>query len=388
MLAAMPRLLLAIPLLLLAATARASCVTGGQTAAFAAPGTWAVGVRTLALVDETRATPAHGAYPVEPRRRLTTEVWYPVVGPAGGAPVRDAPAAFGRFPLVVNSHGFLDSRAGEAYLAEQLASRGLVVAAPDFPLTSGATPPPLHAPDIVNQPGDVSFVIDTMLALDRTPGSWLAGRVRRNRIGVSGFSYGGLTTLLVAYHPTLRDRRIRAAMALAPASCVLSQAMFDHARPRLLLVSGDEDALTPLDFNAARAFARSHSSRTLVSLRHGTHTAMTGFITFPSATSYDEIGCGAINSVLATSDFANAFAGFAPELIDVAGCGLPCTNGPLPAPPMQAARQHELTRAAAAAFFEATLKGSSQGQCLLGRALAAENPDVEVAFRRREPLPR
>ncbi len=205
---------------------------------------------------------------------------------------------------------------------------------------------------------------------------------------MSGLSYGGLTTLLVAYHPTLRDRRIRAAMALAPASCFLGQAMFDAARPRLLLVGGDEDALTPLDQNAARAFVRAHSARTLVTLRHGTHTAMTGLISFPSATSYDEIGCGAINSALPASDFENAFAGFAPELIDPVGCDLPCANGPLPAPPMQAARQQELTRAAAAGFFESTLKGSSPGRCLLGRALAAENPDVEVSFRRQEPLPR
>jgi len=68
-----------------------------------------------------------------------------------------------------------------------------------------------------------------------------------------------------------------------------------------------------------------------------------------------------------------------PEVgIDGAGCALPCQS-PLPAnPPMQADRQHRLTRAVVTAFFDATFKHSHAARCFLRHGLAAENPDVMV----------
>src|SRR5262249_10649851 len=67
-----------------------ACPTGATTAAFLAPGPFAVGVRSLTLVDTTRQTPAHAGFPALPSRTLPTQVWYPTTGPAGAAPVPDA----------------------------------------------------------------------------------------------------------------------------------------------------------------------------------------------------------------------------------------------------------------------------------------------------------
>src|SRR5262249_5840311 len=179
---------------------------------------------------------------------------------------------------------------GEAYLALALARRGFVVAAPTFPLTNIAAPGGTYLVDTVNQPGDVRFVIDQMLALSDGDG-WLAGGIDRKRIGAQGLSLGGLTTLLVSYTPTLRDPRIPAPFAMAPPSCELSRKMFSP-RPPLLLIDGSQDLITPIDQNAGRNFLRARMPRTLITLAGATHTAFSGLITFDSNANYDAaLGC-------------------------------------------------------------------------------------------------
>ena len=355
------------------------------TAAFLAPGPYGVGVRTLPLVDTSRPTPAHGTISALPSRQLTTEVWYPTA-PHTGAPQRDAAAAAGRFPLVINSHGYSDVRTGEAYVAEALASRGYVVAAPDFPLTNLTTAPPRDPADVVNQPGDVRFVLDQILALARTDGSWLDRRINRHRIAATGLSYGGLTTLLVAYHPTLRDRRIRAVAAVAPAACSLGDRFFRAARPKLLLVQGTQDLLVPIEANAERVFMESRSQRWLVQLIDATHTAFSGVITFTLPTSYDAaLGCAAVVNDFSAENLATLSMVLDDPAngIDLSGCTPPC-SGPVPTnAPMTAARQHDLTRAAVVAFLEFAFRHDATARCVLRESLAQDNPDVRVDVRRR-----
>src|SRR5262245_63994306 len=108
--------------------ALARCPADATTAAFLAPGPYAVGVRSLTLVDSTRPTPPHNGLPGLPSRTLPTQVWYPAAGTAGAEPVPQAPLApGGPFPLVLNSHGFGEFNFGEAYFAIELARRGFVV---------------------------------------------------------------------------------------------------------------------------------------------------------------------------------------------------------------------------------------------------------------------
>src|SRR5438067_8103826 len=108
-------MLLALAVVVAPVAAAGRCPARATTASFAAPGSFAVGMRTLTLVDPTRETPAHAGRPAQPTRTLPTVVWYPA---AAGDAMRVAPG--GPFPLVVDSHGLLDSNRGETYFTEVL----------------------------------------------------------------------------------------------------------------------------------------------------------------------------------------------------------------------------------------------------------------------------
>ena len=71
--------------------------------------------------------------------------------------------------------------------------------------------------DVVNQPGDVSFVISSLLALQADPRSPLHGLIDARRIAVAGHSDGAETALAVADARRLRDRRVRAAVVMSGA---------------------------------------------------------------------------------------------------------------------------------------------------------------------------
>src|SRR5438067_1920033 len=111
---------------------------------------------SLPLVDTSRRA---GSGP----RVLTTSVWYPA---APGGP----------FPLVVFAHGYNVTPAPYAGLLQSWARAGYVVAAPTFPLTNPGAPGGPNEDDVVNQPADVRFVIDRLLAADAQPGP-LAGLI-------------------------------------------------------------------------------------------------------------------------------------------------------------------------------------------------------------------
>lgn len=382
------RVPLAIAAVLLASPlAHARCPRDSGTAAFVAPGRYGVGLRILMLEDTSRPTPAHGTIAERSSRLLPTRVWYPTA-PHTGAPTPAAPLARpGRFPLILNSHGYSDLNFGEAYYAEALASRGYVVASPQFPLTSLATLAPRDPVDVLQQPGDVRFVLDTLLRLAKTRGEWVAGGIDRHKIGATGLSYGGLTTLLVTYHPTLRDPRIRAALPIAPAGCALGPEFYRAARPPLLVLQGTQDLLLAVGENAERVFANAESPRQLVELTDASHTAFAGLISDGGPViSYDAVlGCPVVvgdfddaawQRLGALTDAANG--------VDVTACARPCLGPPPATPPMSAARQHRLTKATVVAFFESTFRRSHAARCFVRGGLA-KNPDVHVETHRGGP---
>ena len=176
------------------------------------------------------------------------------------------------------------------------------------------------------------FVIDQVLALS-DGGGWLAGGIDQKRIGAQGLSLGGLTTLLVSYNPQLRDRRIRAAFAMAPASCELTRKTLLASRP-LLLIDGDQDLITPIDQNAELTFTRVRMPRTLMTLAHATHTAFSGLVSMDSPVSYDAaLGCRLVESIT-QQQVDQLIAAFGPAAAgtDTTGCDLPC-KGPVPSNP-------------------------------------------------------
>jgi dienelactone hydrolase len=185
---------------------------------------YAVGLRVLELEDRSRATPADpkGQTPVAASRTraLPTDVYYPAAGapadPESRVAVPDAPAADGRFPLILFSHGSPGDPVGYASLLERWAAEGYVVVAPTYPVSSSSGPTKVTARDQREQVRDARFVLDRVLALDRRPVArgGLDGLLRRKRIAAAGHSMGGLTTLALV-SDCCRDRRVKAAVVLA-----------------------------------------------------------------------------------------------------------------------------------------------------------------------------
>ncbi len=240
-----------------------------------ARGPHAVGVSTVDLTDSSRSryVPVEVFYPAAPahagqdtsERTMDSYDLLPGFPPLRQAAVRGAERARGRFPIVIFSHGFGGHRRQSTFLCTHLASHGYVVAAMDH---TGNTvmdmaqmtlqvmmgepmpdPGPMVAELIVARPLDVSFVIDRLLAGDLGIAS---SSLDGERIGMAGHSFGGWTTLMA----TARDRRIRAALPMAPAggsSPLPAEALgaaldFAWGRdvPTLYLVA-DTDSLLPLN---------------------------------------------------------------------------------------------------------------------------------------------
>lgn len=144
------------------------------------------------------------------------------------------PASGPRAPLIVFAHGMWGHPRKFTQLLSRWASAGYVVAAPAFPRTNDESPPPQRIEDVVNQPADVSFVLDELIARDIGD---------PERVGVGGFSLGGETALAVGLHPGFRDPRVRAVVAIAGA---LFEPTFELDSSGLvpvplLLVHGSED---------------------------------------------------------------------------------------------------------------------------------------------------
>jgi dienelactone hydrolase len=208
-------------------------------AARAAARHYGVGEIVVAYTDHSRLIyPPRG----RPRpRTLVTVILYPAAGAPSLLDVRGAPPARGPFPLVVFAHGFNITPYPYLALLQAWASAGYVVAAPIFPLTSpGASGGPDEA-DLVNQPGDVSFVISRMLIGDRRPSGILSGLIEPGEIAVSGQSDGGSTALAAAYAAPLRDPRLQAAMIFSGAEIPGVRGYFAAGGPPLLAVQGTAD---------------------------------------------------------------------------------------------------------------------------------------------------
>ncbi len=224
----------------------AACARTMTAESLAAPGHFAVGLTTLTLVDSSRPTAASGAFPGSAVRTLPTEVYYPAVGGTPGAVTRGAPldSAAGPFPLLVFAHGLGGSRANFASVLAHFASRGWIAVAPDFPLTNTVTllTGTTSLADLANQPGDVSFEIDTFTGRGSSAGGEFVAAVDGRRVALFGHSYGGATALLTAFGGPLVDSRIKAAAALAPFSCPFGPAMFTRRLP-FLLAQGTSDLI-------------------------------------------------------------------------------------------------------------------------------------------------
>jgi len=181
------------------------------------------------------------------------------------------PATTGPAPVVIFSHGLGGSREAATFLLQFLAEHGFAVLALQHPgsdsaLLAGATDPDRAIDQLrvaVGDPraavarfGDIPFAIDQLTAANAS--GPLAGRFDLSRIGMSGHSYGALTTLvsvgqkLQGPRPDLfREPRIKAAIVYSPnaprnqdAATVLAD-----IRTPMLHFTGTADS-TPFDLEA------------------------------------------------------------------------------------------------------------------------------------------
>jgi fermentation-respiration switch protein FrsA (DUF1100 family) len=181
-------------------------------------------------------------------------VRYPAIGARGLTDVPNAPAAraSGPFPLVVFGHGFAVTPRLYASLLQSWTRAGYVVAAPLFPLANPNAPGGPTESDLVNQPGDMSFVISRLLAQSATATGPLAGLIDPARIAVAGQSDGGVTALAAAYSRRLRDRRVGAAVILSGAETSgVGGFSFGPPSPPLLAVQGTADTVNQPRFSYA-----------------------------------------------------------------------------------------------------------------------------------------
>jgi dienelactone hydrolase len=233
---------------------------------------YAVGAIDTQFVDESRPTDRNGTYPGAPTRTLPVLIFYPATGTPGGPSQKDAPPArrAGPFPLIAFSHGFTAN--GPAYgevLLRRIAAHGYVVAAPTFPLTNRDAPGGPKVIDYVNQPQDVSFVIDRMLALNRRSGP-LHGLMDRHEIGAMGHSLGAMTTLGVTYNSAHRDRRILASVAMSGRKLPFPGGRWTWPSVPLLLVHGDADRTVAYS-GSTTAYAEAKAPKFLLRLLGAPH---------------------------------------------------------------------------------------------------------------------
>ncbi len=158
------------------------------------------------------------------------------------------PASDGEpFPVIVFAHG-LDSL-GLAYdpLLQQWAERGFVVVAPTFPLSNIAAPGGDTAKDLVNQPGDMSFVLSQVLALSKQSGNPLSGMIDPRRIAAVGHSLGAMTVLAWTQNTCCMDPRVDAAVIIDGTEAPFGKGRFfaGHRTTPILVLHGTADRTIP-----------------------------------------------------------------------------------------------------------------------------------------------
>jgi dienelactone hydrolase len=225
-----------------------------------------VGVASEVFVDASRPTNfVEGIVAPAPTRTLLTTVWYPAR--ANGLPDNEGSS----FPLVVLGHGTTGRASDLGDLATVLATHGYVVAAPDFPETSGGSSP-IAYPNVVHQPSDLVFVLDAMLAANHDRNSRYHDLIDSEKIGFGGRSLGGVTVLLALYHTRFGgEPRVCAAFCAAGLEFPVEGGVYDYVgKPPLLLVHGDADPVMD-HANSAVIFGHAQAPKYFLTLKGQGH---------------------------------------------------------------------------------------------------------------------
>ena len=181
--------------------------------------------------------------------------------------IRFPQGATGPVPVVIFSHGLGGSRRGAVYYAEHLASHGYVVVMVQHPGSDASIWRNIR-PDLgnvdraaldkvvadpmvtINRFLDIPFALDQLTAMTAAAGP-LHGLLDMSRVGMSGHSFGAVTTQAMAgqVYPngrSLPEPRFRAFLAMSPSPSRTgdnARAFGGISRPFLSL-TGTEDSFT------------------------------------------------------------------------------------------------------------------------------------------------
>jgi len=182
-------------------------------------GPYGAGFRDVRLVKPSANDPSQ-------ERVLDAVVWYPTTPGAspievGSRAVRDAPVDLsgGPYPVLLFSHGSCGFERQSLFLTPWLATQGFIVVATPHPGNTLFEFPDCRtgsaqAASAVERPRDIIFALDYILAADRDASSPFFGAIDESRLGMSGHSFGGLTTYLT----TALDDRFTVALPMAAAT--------------------------------------------------------------------------------------------------------------------------------------------------------------------------
>jgi predicted dienelactone hydrolase len=244
-----------------------------------------VGFETMTFVDHSRSTPANGTAPTTPYRTLQTSILYPASGTPTAQPVAGAtPARDGSpFPVIVFAHG-LDSNAIIYFpLISQWAEAGFVVVAPTFPLSNLYAPGGATAKDLVQQPGDLSFVLTQVLDLSATKGNLLSGMIDPRRIAAVGHSLGAMTVLALAENTCCEDRRVDAAVIIDGTEATFGNGKFFEGRTvPILVLHGTADETIPYA-DGEKIYDDAKTPKYMISLIGAPHVSFLQFSLTPQS---------------------------------------------------------------------------------------------------------
>jgi fermentation-respiration switch protein FrsA (DUF1100 family) len=172
------------------------------------------------------------------QRTLATAVWYPL---AGSKPAQ------GPLPLLIFAPGFMLCSGPYSPLLQAWASAGYVVAAVNFPRTDCHAA--AYEADLVNQPGDMSYVLTRLLALSAQPHGPFSGLLDRHEIAAAGHSDGGDTVAALAANGCCTDHRLTAVAVLSGAEWPPMPGRYfpngASETPPMLFVQGSADTINP-----------------------------------------------------------------------------------------------------------------------------------------------
>ena len=246
-----------------------------------------VGFRQMTIQDPFSKEP----FPVS--------IWYPtamkakiaMVGPYEMEIAPGAPVAEGKFGLIVISHGSGGGSLNHRDLAIYLAAHGYVVAAPEHPKDNYRDMTGVGSYEVwAGRPRQISATIDALLG-----GQVFGLNINQDRIGVVGHSAGGYTALAViggkadmtnllrhckdhpddaefcSYGgartrqagsqiptptaiPDMPDRRIKAAVAMAPVGALFDELSFERVTIPVRIYCADRDTLLPCRYHAEKIY--------------------------------------------------------------------------------------------------------------------------------------